>query len=295
VRKSGIGGNVAGSHKVRASERPSGRARRRRRPLASPAARVALLLLAAAGLLVALSLATRYGAYRAEVAGPGRSQVAAWKIVMKLFDVNSENNVPTWFSSLLLFGDALLAGLVAAIVRRAGGRDARHWAALAALLSLMSLDEVASLHERLQVPAGAVLGSASGALHFAWILPGALLALVVGTAFVGFLVRLPGSTRRLVATAGVVYLSAAVGLESLGGMVLEAQGDRAMYLLVSAAEEGLEMVGSVLLLYAFMRLLRLRPDPAGGYHLSAIALPATGRNGTVVDVTDGDTTHQLIR
>jgi hypothetical protein len=265
----------------------------RRRRRMSPPARVALLLLAASGVLVALSLATRYGAYRAEVAAPGSARVAAWKVVMKLFDVNSENNVPTWFSSLLLSGDALLAGLVAAIVRRARGRDARHWAALAVLLSLLSLDEVASLHERLPDPVAALVGGAGGALHFAWVLPGALLALAVGSAFVGFLARLPGSTRRLVATAGVVYLGAAAGLESLSGMVLEAHGDRAMYLLVSAAEEGLEMVGGVLLLYAFMRLLRLRPDPAGGYHLSAAALPASG--GTVLDVTDRDVTHQLVR
>jgi hypothetical protein len=47
----------------------------------------------------------------------------------------------------------------------------------------------------------------------------------------------------------------------LGGIVLEAQGDRAAYLLVTAAEEGLEMAGSVLLLYAGMCLLRLRPEP----------------------------------
>jgi hypothetical protein len=50
--------------------------------------------------------------------------------------------------------------------------------------------------------------------------------------------------------------------------VLEDQGDRAVYLLVTAAEEGLEMAGSVLLLYAAMCLLHLRPEPGGGYHLS---------------------------
>ena len=51
-------------------------------------------------------------------------------------------------------------------------------------------------------------------------------------------------------------------------MVLESQGDRGGCLLVTAAEEGLEMAGSVLLLYAGMRLLGLRPEPDGGYHLS---------------------------
>jgi hypothetical protein len=74
------------------------------------------VLLVVAGLLIALSLATRYGAYRAEVAQPGSTQVAAWKAVMRLFDVNSEGNVPSWFSSMLLMGCALVAAVLALVV-----------------------------------------------------------------------------------------------------------------------------------------------------------------------------------
>jgi hypothetical protein len=239
------------------------------RPIRSSAARVALVLLLVAGLLIALSLATRYGAYRAEVAHPGSARVAGWKAIMRLFDVNSEHNVPSWFSSVLLMGCALVAALLAALGRRAGRRDAGSWAGLAALLSLLSLDEAVSLHERLGGPAAAVLGdSTRGALHFAWVVPGLALALVVGLVFVRFVVRLPASTRRLVVAAAGLYVTGAVALEAAGGMVLEAQGHRAGYLLVTAAEEGLEMAGSVLLLYAAMRLLHLRPEPGGGYHLS---------------------------
>jgi hypothetical protein len=251
-----------------------GDAGRHRRPTRSPAARVALVLLLVAGLLIVLSLATRYGAYRAEVARPGSAEVVAWKAVMRLFDVNSEGNVPSWFSSMLLMGGAVLAALLAALVRRGGGRDAGYWAGLAVVLSLLSLDEVAALHERLGGPAAGVLGgSTRGALHFAWIVPGGVLALGVGLAFLGFVVRLPPGIRRLVVAAAAMYLTAAVGLEALGGVVLEAQGDRASYLLVTAAEEGLEMAASVLFLYAAMRMLHLRPEPAGGYHLS-VGIPA---------------------
>jgi hypothetical protein len=242
-------------------------------PIRSPAAKVALALLGVAGLLIALSLATHYGAYRAEVARPGSAQVAAWKAVMRLFDVNSEHNVPSWFSSMLLIGCALVAAILAALTRRAGGRDARYWAALAAVLSLLSLDEAAALHERLGGPAAEVLGAATrGALHFAWVVPGVVLALVVGLAFLRFVLRLPRSTRRLVVAAAALYLTGAAALEAVGGMVLEAQGHRAMYLLVTAAEEGLEMAGAVLLLYAILRLLRLRPEPGGGYLLATLDL-----------------------
>jgi hypothetical protein len=77
-------------------------------------------------------------------------------------------------------GCALVAALLAALVRRAGGRDARCWAGLAVILSLLSLDEAVALHERLGGPAGEVLGDATrGPLHFAWVVPGAVLALVL--------------------------------------------------------------------------------------------------------------------
>jgi hypothetical protein len=181
--------------------------------------------------------------------------------------------VPSWFSSMLLIGCALVAAILAALTRLAGGRDARYWAALAAVLSLLSLDEAAALHERLGGPAAEVLGAATrGALHFAWVVPGVVLALVVGLAFLRFVLRLPRSTRRLVVAAAALYLTGAAALEAVGGMVLEAQGHRAMYLLVTAAEEGLEMAGAVLLLYAILRLLRLRPEPGGGYLLSTLDL-----------------------
>jgi hypothetical protein len=238
-----------------------------------------VVLLGVAGLLVALSLATRYGAWRAEVAWPGSTQAAAWKAVMRLFDVNSERNVPSWFSSSLLLGCAVAAGLLAEVASRAGDRDARRWAGLAGLLALLSLDEAAALHERLGGPAAVLVGDAAqGPLRFAWVLPGMLLALAVGAAFVGLVARLPGRTRRLVVVAAALYLTGAVVLEALGGVVLDAQGHRAGYLLVTAAEEGLEMSGSVLLLYAAMRLLHIQPEPGGGDHLATGVLDGANRD-----------------
>jgi len=52
-------------------------------------------------------------------------------------------------------------------------------------------------------------------------------------------------------------------LETVSGQVLLAHGDRAGYLLVTAAEELLEMLGVVVALYAVLRLVRSSRDDAG--------------------------------
>lgn len=242
------------------------------------ARRTVAVLLGLAGLLVLLSLATRYLAYRADVASPGSERATAWITTMKLFDANSETNVPTWFSSALLLAAAVTAGLVGALVRRAGGRDGGRWLALAATLGLLSLDEASALHERLGGPAEALLGDAAG--HFAWVVPGAVLAALVGVSFLGFLTRLPRRVRRHLLGAGSVFLFGAVALEAVSGAVLRAYGDRAAYLLVTAAEEGAEMAGAVWFLLAPLSCLAVSAVAGGGFHLALVDGVAAGRGST---------------
>ena len=64
-----------------------------------------------------------------------------------LFDPAREQNVPTWFSSTLLYSSALALVLVGLRMRRAGDRDAVWWLVLAGVFCLGSLDETATLHE----------------------------------------------------------------------------------------------------------------------------------------------------
>jgi hypothetical protein len=244
------------------------RGRRLRAVLRSGPRRVVAVLLGVAGLLVMLSLGTRYLAYRADVAAQGSRRTTAWITIMKLFDVNSEANVPTWFSTALLLAAAATASLVGVMVRRAGGRDAGRWLALAGVLALLSLDEASVLHERLGGPADALLGDAAG--RFAWVIPGAVLAAVVGAFFLGFVSRLPGRIRRHVLGAGTAFLMGAVLIEAISGAVLEAQGDRAAYLLVTAAEEGAEMAGAIWFLYAALSCLTLTAESAGSYRLALL-------------------------
>jgi hypothetical protein len=211
-----------------------------------------------------MSLLTRYLAYRREVAAPGIAP-PSW---MTLFDVNGEANVPTWFSVVLLLGASSAAGGAALLNRRAAPRRARFYLLVGLALAALSLDELVGLHERLGAVGAAVAGGSP--LHFVWVLPGAVLAgvLLVGLVLGGRSVS--AATRRRLWVAVAVYFAGALGAEVLSGQVLVAQGDRAAYLLVTGAEEFLEMVGSILVIRALLKTVRTEPVP-GGWTLRAVA------------------------
>ena len=221
-----------------------------------------MLAMAGTLVLVGLSVATRAWVDRGE-----QTHLAAL-MAWKMFDLSTEQNVPTWFSSSLLLLCGLLAAVVAVLRRVAGQRDAWQWLALAAGFALLSMDETVAIHEHLQGPAKRALGhSASGLLHFAWVIPGALIAAVLGLGLVAFVSHLDARVRRLFVAAAALYAGGALGLEMLGGAVLERYGDRVLYVLTATAEETFELSGTVLFLYTLLTCLRLRRAPGGSLWL----------------------------
>jgi len=172
--------------------------------------------------------------------------------LMRLLDLNAEANLPTWFSSSLLLLCALLLGLVAAVRRRLADPLARHWLAAAVIFALLSLDEAAAIHELSVKPLRAALG-ASGALHFTWVVPGALFAFAFALANVRFLRSLPARTRRAFLLAGALYLAGTLGMEMVGGVYhASRQALSPAYRAVVVVEEVLEMLGLVLFAWAIL-------------------------------------------
>lgn len=223
--------------------------------------RLAAPLLVTSGVVVLLSLAVTVAAWRMQVAAPGSAPIAA----LRWFDVNSERNVPTAWSALLLLSCAVTAALLA--VRGRGGSG---WLLVALTCAFLALDESLELHERL---GGLGASVADDRLHFAWVVPGAALAGVVGLLLLRRLRTQPAEVRRRLVVAGAVYLTGALGLETVSGLVLRVHGAGGKaYTLVTSLEEGLEMAGASLLLAAL--LLQRRQAKPGRYSSS------TGRTST---------------
>lgn len=175
--------------------------------------------------------------------------------VVPLVNVGIEANLPTWYSSLaLLFCSALLA-LIAVRIQKVAGPFWRHWAGLAAIFLMLAADEAAAIHELLNQPLERFV-QPSGLLLYPWVVAGAAFALIVGVAYLRFMLALPGRTRHQFLFAAAIYLGGALAMEMAGARHAWLHGKKNFsYELYRTAEEGLEMVGIVVFIHALLAYL----------------------------------------
>jgi len=172
-----------------------------------------------------------------------------------LFAVTSEQNFPTWYAVGLLMITGLLMVGIGVLTPRSQRRLRWGWWVYALVLLALSIDELASLHERLGSYGASLVENASGLLHFAWVVPGLAVALVPVAALAYLAWHLPRAVAVELAAGLGLFLVAAFGLEMIGGLVLEQIGDGHAYALTAATEEFLEMVGVIAMLHAAARML----------------------------------------
>jgi hypothetical protein len=216
------------------------------------------LAVAAAG-LVACSVAGNVSAHGFDAQRFGE--------LRKLFQLESESNVPTWFGTVLLL---LAAVLFAAVGQRelTWGRPwARHWRGLAVIFVVLSALETSTFRESVLNRVRDVLpGGEAEVLRAAWIVPVGVVLLVVSAFYTAFLRALPSWLHRRMLVAALLYLGGAVGLEVLGNL-RGAERDL-LYFLATDLEEALEMAGVIVLVGALLEhlagtLVRIPVAPGG--------------------------------
>jgi len=212
-------------------------------------------LFIAIGLLAVGNLITVYFLNNALVNVLELSKVP--RLLVKLLNVNLEANLPTYFSALVLLGDAILLAFIA-YGSKAIGERFWHWIGLSAIFVFISLDEMIQIHEQLRAPMEALFNT-SGLLYFAWFIPYIAIMLVVGIAYFKFMMSLPKQILKLFILAGVVFVFGAVGMEMLGGMHAEINGeDTLTYALMYSFEEFLEMSGAAIFFYALISYIEMK-------------------------------------
>lgn len=205
------------------------------------ARRVAVALLALDALLIAAYLATHLPGYGLDI-----------------LSVALERSIPNWYSSAKLLVLAQLLGYLAWVTPVPAWRT-RGWANLVmlapvAFFLLLSLEEVAALHERLEPRAEALVGGSDGY----WpVLAGLALAAVMTIAGVAYvrLARPPLAALGKAAAGAVAFVGGAAATDFVNNMLQDGRG----LVLGSALEEGLELVGITLLVWAVLEVVAARP------------------------------------
>ncbi|GAB3555805.1 hypothetical protein GCM10027404_33230 [Arthrobacter tumbae] len=193
------------------------------------------------------------------------------------FDVGREINVPTWFSSGMWLIAAVLTGVYAA-------RSSRYrisWWVFSVVCVVFSIDEMLELHERLDVIGHELSVFLPFDLGFVWVIPGAVIALSIVAFLLRLIISLPTGVRNGLLLAGLVFISGALGVETLAGLTLASDGVTPAFFVFTLLEETLEMVGIALCLAALLHLIEYRPSPTGGttYRL-ATKTPRAARRQT---------------
>ena len=170
---------------------------------------------------------------------------------IRVFDLNTEKNIPTLYSSTALMVSSLLLMSIA-FSRKHIKFTYIMWLVLGVIFAFLSIDEIFSIHERL----GTLLRDeleTSGVLFFAWIIPYSIGLLAFVMAYSKFLLELPKDTMVLFIVSGATFVSGAIGFEMLGGRQAEIHGiTNVRYAIYYTCEESLEMIAIALFIYTLL-------------------------------------------
>jgi hypothetical protein len=171
-----------------------------------------------------------------------------------LFDIDAEYNIPTFFSMFLLLFAALLLSVITILERKRTASHVFHWAILSLGFLIMAVDEIVCIHERLVSPMRRLLGDGNhGIFHFAWVIPGIALVLVLALFFLKFWFRLRSKTRLTFLIAAAIYIGGCIGFELIGGYYDELYGlHNLTYSMLTTVEESLEIAGVIFFIWGLL-------------------------------------------
>ncbi len=173
--------------------------------------------------------------------------------MVRMFDLDEENNIPTFFSTLSLLVISVLLASISIFKKQKQDPFAMHWKMAAILFFFFALDEAASVHELLIVPMRQLF-HAKGIFYFAWVIPGIFLLVILSLAYIRFFIHLTKKAKGLLLLSTSLIVGGGLGFELLDGWYAINYGTKNLgYGLLTTAEETLEMVGMATFIHVLLR------------------------------------------
>lgn len=169
----------------------------------------------------------------------------------RLFDLNQELNIPTWYQGILLFYSAILLHRIAGKVN--SGKKI-YWNVLAFIFIILSMDEVSSIHEDISMYVGNYF-KLSGYFFFAWVIIAIPLLIILAIWLFPFIKKLPKQIAVAMVISALIYILGAVGMEMLGGKYAEIYFQHNLqFNTLSTIEESFELIGVTLFISTLSNL-----------------------------------------
>jgi hypothetical protein len=176
-------------------------------------------------------------------------------MVGNTFTLDSEMNIPSYFSSAILLMSAGLLFLVFKTRKNKRGPYTGHWGFLSVVFILLSLDELFSFHERIIGPVRKIV-KVGGIFSYEWVILAIPLVLIFSISYSKFLFHLPPKSRILFTLAALLFIGGTLGGEMLSGWYASnfGEGD-SNYIMLTIFEETLEMSGIIVFIHSILWLL----------------------------------------
>lgn len=169
-----------------------------------------------------------------------------------MFNLTTEGNIPTFYSSITIFISAILLGFIA-FFRKKNNLPHILWLYLSLIFLFLSIDEASEIHERI----GTIFEdnlNLTGFLSWGWVIPYGLLLLVFATIyFFKFLPQLPKKINWLFLISGIIYVFGAIGFEMLAAQNYSSYNNSEILdSIYYSIEEFFEMLGIALFIYSLL-------------------------------------------
>lgn len=177
-------------------------------------------------------------------------------IYIDRFSMNTEMNIPTYFSTLILLFASCLLFVIAKRKKAQKDRFRIHWAGLGWILLLFSIDEFTAMHERLSKLFKA-FPDFNGLFFFKWVIPGIIFVALFALLYLLFFLHLEGKYKLLFLASAILFFGGALGFEIIGGRFANYNDTRNFsFQMIATVEEVLEMVGVSLLIYSLLDYMK---------------------------------------
>lgn len=175
---------------------------------------------------------------------------------IRMFDLDMERNVPTLFSSLLMFISAFLFYVLSRYSQIKENSQRIFWLGLSIVFTFLAVDESTKIHEQLGDFTENFV-SATGYLHYPWVLSYGILVFIMGIFYIRFFWRMERKVFVSFMLSAFIFLSGAIGFELLGANESSLHStDTILYSVYYTIEETLEMFGVIYLIHILLSLIK---------------------------------------